>query len=164
MLSALRQGSIVHIIDKTGGVKYLVGEIVNRTEPMSDYSANLSITPQLFFDLTVKVNTETYELKHISSSLSLASNNNIVVSETKEGLIPIIEQILYTSRKAIEEDTINAHKQAISSCEDILEKLNPTFAKEKERDTRIENLETGFNGLNDKLDQILTLINGKKNG
>lgn len=48
--------------------------------------------------------------------------------------------------------------------EDILEKLNPTFAKEKERDTRIENLETNFNGLNDKLDQILTLINGKKNG
>lgn len=161
MLSALRQGSIVHIIDKTSGVKYLVGEVINRTEPMSDYTNPNLLAPQMFFDLAVKVNGETYEFKHISSSVSLANNGDVMVSETKEGLIPIIEQTLYTSRKAIEEDTINAHKQAISSCEDILLKLNPTFAKEKERDSRIDNLETQFNCVSGKLDELLKLLKDK---
>lgn len=161
MLSALRQGSIVHIIDKTSGIKYLVGEVINRTEPISDYTTNLSITPQLFFDLIVKANAETYEFKHISSSLSLANNGNIIISETKEGLIPIIEQILYTSKKAIEDEAINAHKRAITDCEDILLKLNPTFAKERERDNRIDSLEDKFIGFENKLDKLLTLLKDK---
>lgn len=161
MLSALRQGSIVHIIDKTSGIKYLVGEVINRTEPISDYTNQNMLAPQMFFDLIVKVNSETYEFKHISSSLSLANNGNVIVSETKEGLIPIIEQILYISKKAIEEEAINAHKQAISSCEDILLKLNPSFAKEKERDNRIDSLENKFSGFEDKLDKLLNLLKDK---
>ena len=161
MLSALRQGNLVHIIDKTKGVKYLVGEIISRTEPIADYNNHIGIAPQTFFDLTVKADSETYEFKHISSSLVFANNGNVVVSETKENLIPIIESTLYNSKKAIEDETIKSHKEAIISCEDILQKLNPAFAKEKERDSRIDSLETKFNGFEDKLDKILTLINNK---
>ena len=40
-----------------------------------------------------------------------------------------------------------------------MKKLNPTFAKEKERDARIENLESKVNGMDDKLDKIFNLIN-----
>ena len=59
MLSALQQGSLVHIIDKTKGIKYLVGEVISRTEPNPDYTnPNLGMTPQSFFDLSVKVGDE----------------------------------------------------------------------------------------------------------
>ena len=163
MLSSLRQGSLVHILDKTKGVKYIIGEVISRTEPISDYS-NISITPQTFFDLSVKTTSDTYEFKHISSSLVFADNGDVVVSETKEALIPIIESTLYTSKKAIEEETINAHKENIICCEEILQKLNPAYAKEKERDARIDNLENKFTGVEDKLDKILTFINSKQNG
>ena len=160
MLSALQQGSLVHIIDKTKGIKYLVGEVINRTEPNPDYTnPNLSIPPQSFFDLSVKVGDEKYEFKHLNSTLTTANNGSIIISENKEGLLPIVESILYNSKKIIEPENIEYHTKAVADCETIMKKLNPTFAKEKERDARIENLESKVNGMDDKLDKIFNLIN-----
>ena len=160
MLSALQQGSLIHIIDKTKGIKYLVGEVINSTEPNPDYtSPNLSIPPQSFFDLSVKVGDEKYEFKHLNSTLTTANNGSIIISENKEGLLPIVESILYNSKKIIEPENIEYHTKAVADCETIMKKLNPTFAKEKERDARIENLESKVNGMDDKLDKIFNLIN-----
>lgn len=160
MLSALQQGSLIHIIDKTKGIKYLVGEVINRTEPNPDYTnSNLSMPPQSFFDLSVKVGDEKYEFKHLNSTLTIANNGSIIISENKEGLLPIVESILYNSKKIIEPENIEYHTKAVADCETIMKKLNPTFAKEKERDARIENLESKVNGMDDKLDKIFNLIN-----
>lgn len=160
MLSALQQGSLVHIIDKTKGIKYLVGEVINRTEPTPDYTnPNLSLASQAFFDLSVKVNDEIYEFKHLNSTLTVANNGTVIVSENKEGLLPTVEAILYTSKKIIEPENIEYHTKAVADCESILKKLNPSFAKEKERDARIESLESKVSGMDDKLDKIFNLIN-----
>ena len=160
MLSALQQGSLIHIIDKTKGIKYLVGEVINRTEPNPDYTnPNLGMPPQSFFDLSVKVGDEKYEFKHLNSTLTTANNGSIIISENKEGLLPIVESILYNSKKIIEPENIEYHTKAVADCETIMKKLNPTFAKEKERDARIENLESKVNGMDNKLDKIFNLIN-----
>lgn len=160
MLSALQQGSLVHIIDKTKGIKYLVGEVINRTEPNPDYTnPNLGMTLQSFFDLSVKVGDENYEFKHLNSTLTTANNGSITISENKEGLLPTVEAILCTSKKIIAPENIEYHTQAVADCESIMKKLNPTFAKEKERDARIESLENKVSGMDDKLDKIFNLIN-----
>ena len=160
MLSALQQGSLIHIIDKTKGIKYLVGEVINSTEPNPDYTnPNLGMPSQSFFDLSVKVGDEKYEFKHLNSTLTTANNGSIIISENKEGLLPIVESILYNSKKIIEPENIEYHTKAVADCETIMKKLNPTFAKEKERDARIENLESKVNGMDDKLDKIFNLIN-----
>lgn len=162
MLSALQQGSLVHIIDKTKGIKYLVGEVINKTEPIADYSnPNTGLNPTTYFDLVVKVDNETYKFQHLNSTLSVANNNNIIVSETKEGLTPTVENILYSSKKVIDPENIQYHTEAVASCEEILKKLNPSFAKDKERDARIQNLENKMTGMDDKLDKIFNLINSK---
>lgn len=162
MLSALQQGSLVHIIDKTKDIKYLVGEVVNKTEPVADYSnPSFGLNPPTYFDLTVKVNDETYELQHLNSTLTVANNGNLVISENKEGLAPTVETILHNSRKVIDPDNIDYHTRAVASCEDILKKLNPVFAREKERDDRIRQLESRVGGMDDKLDKILNFINNK---
>ena len=157
MLSALQQGSLVHIIDKTKAIRYLVGEIISRTEPTADFG-NMGMNAQLFFDLTVKVNDETYEFKHINSALSTANNGNVIISENKEGLIPIIDTILFNSRKVIAPENIEYHTNAVNECEEILKVLNPAFAKDKERETRIQNLEEKVSGIDTKLDKIFNLI------
>lgn len=160
MLSALERGSVVHIIDKTKGIRYLTGEIINKTEPSADFSnPALSLNPPTFFDITVKVGDETYEFKHLNASLSVANNGNVIVSENKEGLSPTVESILHNSKKQIDPENIKYHTEAVASCEEILKKLNPVFAREKERDSRIQNLEDKVGGMDDKLDKILKLIN-----
>ena len=92
-------------------------------------------------------------------NLTTANNGSIIVSENKEGLLSTVEAILYTSKKIIEPENIEYHTQAVADCESIMKKLNPTFAKEKERDARIESLENKVSGMDDKLDKIFNLIN-----
>lgn len=165
MLSSLQQGSLVYIIDKTKSVKYLIGEVINKTEPKTEYqNVNIGVNPQMFFDISVKVENDVYEFKHINTNLNVVnySNGNTIISETKEALIPIVETLLHNSHKIV--DNIEFHKQTIIDCESILKQLNPTFAKEKERDEAILNLETRMNNIDDKLDRMFNLINSKQNG
>lgn len=161
MLSSLQQGSPVYIIDKTKGINFIVGEVVNRTEPTVDYSNPQYGVGCTFFDLTVKVESETYELKHLNSTLTLANNGNIIVSETKESLIPLVESTIQNSKKQIDPVNIEYHTNIVSSGENILKQLNPSFAKEKERDIRIQSLEDKVGTIDDKLDKILNLVNSK---
>lgn len=162
MLSALQQGSLVHIIDKTNGIKYLTGEVLNRTDPVLDYSSgNFGVNGSMFFDLTVKVNDENYEFKHLNSTLTVANNGNIIISETKESLSPIVENIFQSSKKVIDPKNIEYHTEVAKSCEDILKKLNPVFAREKERDTRIKNLEDKVGSMGGKLDSIISLLSNQ---
>lgn len=165
MLSALQQGNLVHIIDKTDGIKYSVGEIINKTEPKTEYGSSpvegMGFNVPTYFDISVKVDETIYDFKHISTNVNIVNynNGNIVISETKEALIPIIDNILHTRKVHIE--NIDKYKNEVENCEDILKKLNPTFAKEKERDSRISNLEDKVENIDDKLDKILNLINNK---
>ena len=162
MLSALQQGSLVHIIDKTKDIKYLVGEVINKTEPQPDYNSSFGTNLQSYFDLTVKVNGENYEFKHINSGVNLVNNGNIIVSESKESLSPTVESILHNSKKIIDPENIAYHTKAVEDCEEILKKLSPSFAKQKEIDCRIESLESKMTGVDDKLDKIFNLLNNSK--
>uniref|UniRef100_A0AAU8MKW1 Uncharacterized protein n=1 Tax=Geladintestivirus 1 TaxID=3233133 RepID=A0AAU8MKW1_9CAUD len=159
MLSILERGNLVHIIDKTKDIKYLIGEIINKTEPTPDYTSNIGGNMQSYFDLTVKVNSETYEFKHINSCLSIVNNGNVILSENKEGLVPAVESILANSKKIIDPDNISYHTKAVEDCEEILKKVNPTFAKEKEMDDRIFSLENKMTGIDSKLDKMFNLLN-----
>ena len=67
-----------------------------------------------------------------------------------------VESILDNSRKII--NNIDTYKQNITDCEEILKQLNPQFAKDKERDDRLFNLESRFDGVESKLDKIFDLI------
>lgn len=164
MLSTLQQGSLVYIIDKTKNIKYSVGEIITKTEPKTEYNSSPvgGMNMVSYFDMSVKINNDTYDFKHIPSVNTLVNynNGNIIISETKEGLIPTIETLLHNSKQIV--NNIDYHKQAIVECEEILKELNPTFAKEKERDERIDSLEEKVGGIDEKLDKIFNLINDKK--
>ena len=46
----------------------------------------------------------------------------------------------------------------LEDCENILKQLNPQFARDKERDDRLQNLENRFDGVESKLDKIFELI------
>jgi hypothetical protein len=46
----------------------------------------------------------------------------------------------------------------VEECETILKQINPQFAKDKERDDRLQSLENRFDGVESKLDKIFDLI------
>lgn len=154
MFSALRQGSIIYILEKGEKLSYKTGQVISITQPTfnSNFLGNNGST----VDISVKVGSETMDFKNAPSSQSTANYNNVFIAETKELISNEVDNILQGSRSII--DSVPYHTSVVSSCEEIMKNLNPRFAKEKERDEDISNLKHKIGGIETKMDQILTLL------
>ena len=151
MFSSLTQGSIVYILDKQDRLKLKCGEVVGVSA--LKFQANGST-------VDLKINSEgiIQDYGNIPSNSSIVSYNNgkVTISETKQGLQNEVESTLQNSKNIV--NNIEVYKQNIIDYEEILKQLNPQFAKDKERDTRLNNLELKFEGVEDKIDKILNII------
>jgi len=155
MLASLTQGSLVYILDKTSSPKLKIGEVLSVSLPKTSYG---QFPQQSTIDLKINMEGATYEYNSIPSNLSLVTYNNgkVIISESKQGLQQEVENILSNSKQIL--DNIENYKQNIKECEQILKELNPQYAKDKERDDRLNNLEERFGGVESKLDKILNLV------
>lgn len=153
MFSALRQGSVVYILEKGENPVLKVGQIVSITQP--NYSSNFLMNGSTI-DINVKVNNQNMDFKNVPSSQSVANYNNAIITETKELMSNEVDNMLQSSRSIV--DSVAYHNNIITSCESILKELNPRFAKEKERDEDINNLKDKMGGIESKMDKILSLL------
>lgn len=153
MFSALRQGSVVYILEKGENPVLKVGQVVSITQP--NYSSNFLMNGSTI-DINVKVNNQNMDFKNVPSSQSIANYNNAVITETKELMSNEVDNMLQSSRSIV--DSVTYHNNIITSCENILKELNPRFAKEKERDEDINNLKDKMGGIESKMDKILVLL------
>ena len=153
MFSALRQGSVVYILEKGENPVLKVGQVVSITQP--NYSSNFLMNGSTI-DINVKVNNQNMDFKNVPSSQSVANYNNAVITETKELMSNEVDNMLQSSRSIV--DSVAYHNNIITSCESILKELNPRFAKEKERDEDINNLKNKMGGIESKMDKILSLL------
>ncbi len=153
MFSALRQGSVVYILEKGENPVLKVGQVVSITQP--NYSSNFLMNGSTI-DINVKVNNQNMDFKNVPSSQSVANYNNAVIAETKELMSNEVDNMLQSSRSIV--DSVAYHNNIITSCESILKELNPRFAKEKERDEDINNLKDKMGGIESKMDKILGLL------
>ena len=153
MFSALRQGSVVYILEKGENPVLKVVQVVSITQP--NYSSNFLMNGSTI-DINVKVNNQNMDFKNVPSSQSVANYNNAVITETKELMSNEVDNMLQNSRSIV--DSVTYHNNIITSCESILKELNPRFAKEKERDEDINNLKDKMGGIESKMDKILGLL------
>ncbi len=157
MFSALNQGSFVYILDKTKGIKFKIGEVIGTANTnQNNYPVNQ--IPNQPINLKVKVEDTVYDFNAISSSASLVTydNGKFVISETKQGLQSEVYAILQNRKNIIE--NIPQYKNDIVECETVLKDLNPEFAKDKERDERLDSLSTQVINMQSTLDKIVNLI------
>lgn len=153
MFSALRQGSVVYILEKGENPVLKVGQVVSITQP--NYSSNFLMNGATV-DINVKVNNQNMDFKNVPASQSVVNYNNAVITETKELMSNEVDNMLQSSRSIV--DSVAYHNNIITSCESILKELNPRFAKEKERDEDINNLKDKMGGIESKMDKILCLL------
>lgn len=162
MFSALNQGSLIYILDKTDGIKLKIGTITSISAPRTNYNPTLNQINQQVVDIKCQVDGINQEYNSIPSTYSLVSYNNgkLIISETKQSLTYEVETSLQAAQQVI--DNIDTYKQNVVDCENILKELNPQFAKDQERDTRLNSLEEKFENVENKLDKVLTLITTKQ--
>lgn len=155
MFSILNQGSSVYILDKSDGIKLYIGEIQSISAPKGFGIGQV-------IDMKINVNGQTKEYNQIPSQNSIVSynNGNLIISENKSGLQNEVESIMTNSQQIL--NNIDRYKDNIKQCEQILKQLNPQFAKDKERDERLDNLENKFSGVENKIDKLINYITEKK--
>lgn len=161
MFSALSQGSLIHILDKTNGFEYKTGKVIGITQPK--YSTNFNSLPntQTFVDIKIKIDEDINEFNSIPSNYSVVTYNNgkLILSETKQELQVEIENIIQNAKQSLA--NVDAYKQAITDGEKVLKQLNPQFAKDKERDEQINALKTEMNGVKSTLDKLVNMLSAK---
>ena len=153
MFSALRQSSVLYILEKGSNPTLKIGSVVGITYPTNNFLGST-------IDINVKVGDQSLDFKNVPSSQSVTSYPNTIITETKELMSNEVDNMLQNSRSVV--DSIDYHKNIIEQCEKILKDLNPRFAKEKERDEDITNLKNKMGGIEDKMQQILTLLQKEK--
>lgn len=162
MFSGLRASSLFYILEKSDKPVLKIGQVATVSNPSAKYGQFPS-TPmfgqqmETVVDISVKVGDETMDFKQLPSNLSIANiGQNIVVSENKEAMNAEVEAMLRTSRSVIE--SVPYHESVIASCDGILRELNPQFAKEKEQEEKIGNLEVEMSKLGTALGSIQNML------
>lgn len=156
MFSALNQGSLVYILDKTDGVKFKIGEIVGTTVPQFAVDGS-----GMVMKLSVKINGNVAEYNNIPSAATIVSYNNgkFIIAETKQSIQSEVESTLHNANYIIEH--IEDYKTQITQCENVLKELNPQYAKDKARDEEIANIKSEVAGMKSNIDKILAAVTNK---
>ena len=156
MFSALNQGSLVYILDKTDGVKFKIGEIVGTTVPQFAVDGS-----GMVMKLSVKINGNVAEYNNIPSAATIVSYNNgkFIIAETKQSIQSEVESTLHNANYIIEH--IEDYKSQITQCENVLKELNPQYAKDKARDEEIAGIKSEVAGMKGDIAKILAAVTNK---
>ena len=156
MFSALNQGSLVYILDKTDGVKFKIGESVGTTVPQFAVDGS-----GMVMKLSVKINGNVAEYNNVPSAATIVSYNNgkFIIAETKQSIQSEVESTLHNANYIIEH--IEDYKSQITQCENVLKELNPQYAKDKARDEEIAGIKSEVAGMKGDIAKILAAVTNK---
>ena len=165
MFSALSQGSRIHILEKTDGLKYKVGEVIGVTQPQigSIFCSPSYPNPNSLITIKVKVDGGVKEYPEVVPTQNVMSYNKgaLVISETVQGIQVTVENIHKHNKQILANKEL--YEKEIVDCENIMKELNPQFAKDKERDDRINGLDSKVTSMEGKLDKILNALTNTNN-
>ena len=154
MFSALNQGSLVYILDKTDKLKYSIGEVVGTTIPQFATDG----TNQMVMNIKVKVGDVTTDFNNIPSNSSIVTykGGKTIIAETKQQIQAEVESILHKANYTLEH--IEDIKDEAEQAESILKYIDTNYAKDKARDEEIASLKDKVSGVESKLDKILDIV------
>ncbi len=165
MFSELNQGSPIYIIDKTDELKYKTGEITNISYSSNYFGGTFgtpSFTPSGNMTIKVKLDNNIIDYPEIPRNNTSMSYNNgdIIVCDSTQSVVKELENVLQQTKQILADHS--KYEQIVIDCENLLKDINPSFAKDKERDDRINSLDSKVTNMEGKLDQILNVLSTKQ--
>jgi ribosome-associated translation inhibitor RaiA len=160
MFQGVRQNGLFYILEKGDDLRLRVGQVISVSNPQPKYgqfnTPTFGSQPEMTVDIRVKVDDETLDFKQLSANASIANSGNVVVSDSKDAMSAEVEGLLRTSKAILE--SIPYHEKMLSSCDNVLRDLNPSFRKEKEQEEKMTMLEGEVIGIKDTLNEMMGLL------
>lgn len=160
MFSTLHKNSPIYVLDRMNDPEIKIGYIDSVSMPRPMYptfnpQVSLGTNMSSVVDIKIRIDDQIKEFC-VPATLSVHTYGDYTISETKEGMISEVDSLLQNSKEIV--SSIDKHKAAITSYENILKKLNPVYAKESERDGVITNLSQRVDSIQDSLDRLERLL------
>ena len=160
-INSLTNGSPFYVLRKGERPTLEIGTVKAKTQPRPQYQTQ---TPNLMngmnfqqvVDLTVTINGSDRVINNIPLNVEIAAQGNETFSGSREAMLQAVDNMLQTSKKALEQ--IPMHKNVIAESEKMLEALNPRYAEEKRQARTIKTLEERQTATDQKLDSILSIL------
>lgn len=158
MFQNLRENDAIYVIDKSGVPSLKIGQVKNVGKPMPatpTQTAGLMMGLNQQFEITIraKVDGQEGDFGHLLTTETVHDYGNMVIAESREVALSEIDKIRMKSQGELDRHDIN--EQTILSCEEMSKTLNPTYAKEKERDEAISALSTRLDSFEKRMGQAL---------
>lgn len=164
MFQNLQPNDTIYIIDKNKVPCLKIGQVLTKSTPMpvnQTQTNGLLMGLNQAMELTIRANVDGSEgdFPHLLTTEATHDYGNMVVTDTRESALSEIDKIRMKAQGELDRKELN--EQTIESCEEMSKTLNPTYAKEKERDEAIDNLSDRLDGIETSMEKILKLLNKK---
>lgn len=161
MFSSVRQGTTIYVLDKTGIPSLKVGQVVTFGTPVPKFNTStpgvgIGLNTEMVIDIRVKSGDQEYDFKQLPCSQSVADYGNAVISDNREGMLSEVDNVKRRSEDELSRTEYN--NNVLSACDEIFKTLNPSYAKDKERDDAIKSLNDRFTNLEHSMSEWFASI------
>jgi hypothetical protein len=167
MFQNLRENDPVYVIDRSrNGIPELkIGKVKQVGRPMPATPTQTSglmmgMNQQYEVTLHAVVDNKEGDFPHLPTTATVHDYGSMVVAETREAALSEIDKMRMKSQGELDRQDIN--EQTVAACEEMSKVLNPTYAKEQERDAAISKLGSRLDNLESGMAEILEHIKNNK--
>ena len=162
MFQNLRINSTLYILHKDAVPYIEYGSVVNVSAPNPKYPSTppLGQFPQreMVVDVVVSINGQNTNLQGLPAGQDIADfghNGNIVVSSSRDA---INNEISMMKQKSIDLlNSVSYHQEVISSCDKMLNLLNPEFAAKQQQEKEISDLKAQMAEMGRNMSDLMML-------
>lgn len=158
MFANLSRGSILHGIDRKGGMKWFTGSVERVIPSVSNrqFQNPFEQFPNLTLDITVNIDGKTQEIKGIPSNNIIADfgDDSVILADNKDSLYNYVKSKLKESEDATNEENIKRHKKLIPQYKNVLAEMMPGVQNNNE----VKELKEQVGTLQSQLAEALSLL------
>lgn len=160
MFSNLRTNSQIYILHKDSTPYVEIGTVLNVSQPVPKFPvANFMQPQELVVDVTVKVNDSNITLQKLPANLDVADqgvNGNMVITTSREAMNAEVDSLRQKSLSII--NSVGYHNKIVQDCEELLQRLNPEFAEQKQQKQEIDTLKQQMSSMSDLMKDLMTQL------
>jgi len=158
---SLGNGSPFYILRQGDKPLLEVGIVKSKSQPRAKFPTQTpnimqGVQMQQVIDVVVAINGKDETFSEIPTNVEIAQKGSTTFSGSREAMIQAVDNMLQTSKKALEQ--INYHKSVIAESEKMMETLNPQYAENKQQARTIKDLQERADKQDKKLDDIYNLL------
>jgi|GEM_PF-2358591 len=159
--NSITSGNPFYILRKGERPQLEVGVVKSKSQPRAQYpmqtpNVGMGLQMQQVIDIIATINGKDETFPNLPINVEIAQKGNDTFSGSREAMLQAVDNMLQTSKKALEQ--VGYHKSVIAESEKMLEVLNPQYAENKKQARTISDLERRQTETDKKLDTILGIL------